>query len=148
MMDPSIDSILNALVGIQTQIDQLKMEIRDAGSERAVSDEFRDDDREHVPEYALGGVADDSGAFRFDGGSITHCNFMFGRTLYSLSDVENVTDGRWCLVVPHSNPGGATVQVSSASSSDTQTVVPLFTISGGEVVTDFRGMPSIAVYED
>ena len=89
------------------------------------------------------------GAFRWEGGKITKCAFMFGRQVFELEDVEDANeDGRWSLVIPHETPGGATVERNTGKNTNiSQTVVPLFEVSNGVIVRDWRGMPVVPVRE-
>ena len=100
-----------------------------------------------LPITPIGGA--DYGAFRWDGEKIANCKFSFGRQVYGLQDVENATaDGTWSLVIPHATPAQATVLLNTDQVTGlTQTVVPLFRVSAGAVVEDWRGMPTVPVRE-
>ena len=95
------------------------------------------------------GVAPSSeGAFSYELGKIRNCRFAFGRIVYKINDQEANTDGKWCLRVPHATPGSATVvKDPSETTGDDVTIVPLFTVSGGMVTDDWRGMPVIPIWE-
>lgn len=101
-----------------------------------------------LPIVPIGGGGE-YGTFRYEEGKITNCTYFFGRNVYTVSDVENVTPGLWSLVVRHTNPSGGTVECNTAErTSLTQTVVPLFWLSEeGEVTIDYRGAPVITVRE-
>lgn len=100
------------------------------------------------PIVPIGGGAD-YGAFRWEEGKITNCRFMFGRAVYVIADVQDATaDGTWSLLIPHATPGQASVLLNASQVTGlTQTVVPLFTVSDGEVTADWRGMPVVPVRE-
>lgn len=100
------------------------------------------------PIVPIGGGAD-YGAFRWEDGKITNCRFMFGREVISLDDVQDATaDGTWYLVIPHATPAQASVvRNTNESTGLTQTVIPLMTVSDGEVTADWRGMPVVPVRE-
>lgn len=42
-------------------------------------------------------------------GTISQCNFLFGRQPIHLDDFNGITDGTYWLAVPHDNPAEATV---------------------------------------
>jgi len=99
-------------------------------------------------------IRSETGAFRIDIDPSTRklkvydCHFMFGRRVYSISDVPLSGDGLYYLKIPHSQPNGATVVVSSGGANTLdETYLPLFRIQNGEVVADYRGMPCIPAYE-
>ena len=97
--------------------------------------------------YFGGGESDRAGAFQLESGKLINCHFMFGRSVYNVSDTP-IGDGTWNLVVPHANPANASiVNGSGGGTSNTQTVIPIFVISQGVIVADYRGMPCIPVYE-
>ncbi len=100
------------------------------------------------PIVPIGGGAD-YGAFRWEEGKITNCRFMFGRAVYVIADVQDATaDGTWSLVIPHAAPAQASVLLNASQTTGlTQTVVPLFQVSNGEIVADWRGMPVVPVRE-
>lgn len=101
------------------------------------------------PIVPIGGGGADYGAFRWEDGKITNCRFMFGRSVIHLDDVQDATaDGTWWLVIPHAAPANASVLLNASQLTDlTQTVVPLFRVSNGEIVADWRGMPVVPVRE-
>lgn len=86
-------------------------------------------------------------------GAITHCSFMFGRGVYTISDKNPApySDAAhtWYLVIPHSNPGGASISDSqSGGTDDSQTVIPLFSTDvSGDITADYRALPTVPVYE-
>ena len=100
-----------------------------------------------LPITPLGGA--DYGAFRWEDGKITNCRFMFGRAVYEIADVQDATaDGTWSLLIPHATPAQASVLLNASQTTGlTQTVVPLFQVSNGEIVADWRGMPVVPVRE-
>lgn len=100
------------------------------------------------PIVPIGGGAD-YGAFRWEDGKITNCRFMFGRAVYGIADVQDATaDGTWSLLIPHGAPAQASVLLNASQTTGlTQTVVPLFQVSNGEIVADWRGMPVVPVRE-
>ena len=84
-------------------------------------------------------------------GTVSFCNYQFGRAVYSLgsASIQYGDQARSVfLVIQHSNPSAATVQTSAAGgSSETQSVVPLFDIGvDGDITNDYRGMPVVPVY--
>lgn len=94
-------------------------------------------------------VGSEQGAFRFEGGKITHCNFNAAHAVVELADVtvgQGQADGTWYLNVPHANPQSATVEKQAGQNDDDHTAVKLFTIENGEVKKDYRGMPFIPIY--
>lgn len=100
-----------------------------------------------LPLTPLGGA--DYGAFRFEGGKITHCNFYAAHAVVELADVtvgQGQADGTWYLNVPHANPQSATVEKQAGQNDDDHTAVKIFTIENGEVKKDYRGMPFIPIY--
>ena len=98
-----------------------------------------------LPITPFGG--DGGGAFRLEGDNITHCNFQFGRQIIHLSDVQLSGDGIYYLKVPHNSPMSASIVTQQESSDLTKTVIPLFQLSNGEIIYDYRGMPVIPVRE-
>lgn len=100
-----------------------------------------------LPITPLGGA--DYGAFRWEGDKITNCRFMFGRAVYEIAEVQDATaDGTWSLLIPHAAPAQASVLLNASQTTGlTQTVVPLFQVSNGEIVADWRGMPVVPVRE-
>lgn len=138
---------MDEIVRLQAQIEQLRAKIE--------SLEARTEEGEGMDDVFLrmetggGSGGADYGAFRWEDGKITNCRFMFGREVITLDDVQNATaDGRWSLLIPHAAPENASVLLNASQSTDlTQTVVPLFRVSNGEIVADWRGMPVIPVRE-
>lgn len=94
-----------------------------------------------------GGGGEPYGAFRWDGAEITHCYFQFGRQVISLGTVQASGDGLYRLKIPHDQPLNATVITTSESSDLTKTIIPLFQVSNGEIIHDYRGMPVVPVRE-
>ena len=110
-----------------------------SASEEAAQSELTD--------YGGYAAADREGAFQLENGKLINCHFMFGRQLYSVADTQ-VGNGTWNLVVPHESPGSAMISSGiGGGTSDSQTVIPIFTIQNGVIVADYRGMPCIPVYE-
>ena len=133
------------IAALRNEIALLRTELAEAGREMA-GGEGADVGLPLVP---IGGGGETQGAFRFEGGRITHCNFYAAHREWSLADVEieeGQQDGTWYLNVPHEDPGGATVSKTPGSNNDDYTAVKLFTVSGGTVVKDYRGMPFIPIY--
>lgn len=100
-----------------------------------------------LPITPLGGA--DYGAFRFEGGKITHCNFYAAHAVVELQDVtvgEGQADGTWYLNVTHSTPQSANVSKTAGQNDDDHTAIKLFTIENGQVKKDYRGMPFIPIY--
>ena len=100
-----------------------------------------------LPITPLGGA--DYGAFRWEDGKITHCNFYAAHAVVELADVtvaQGQADGTWYLNVPHDTPRSATVSKVAGENDDDHTAVKLFTIENGEVKKDYRGMPFIPIY--
>lgn len=94
------------------------------------------------------GGGEPQGAFRWDGEKITHCYFQFGRNVFSIPDVQASGDGTYYLKVPHEYGGlNASIITTNESSDLTKTIVPLFEVSNGEIIRDYRGMPVVPVRE-
>lgn len=95
-----------------------------------------------------GGDGGSYGAFRIEGGKITHRYFQFGRTVREASFTGTIANNTtYRLKVTHSNETGEVV-TTNESSSLTQTVIPLFrTDANGNIDQDYRGMPVIPVRE-
>ena len=94
-----------------------------------------------------GGESDRAGAFMLENGKFVNCNFMFGRTVYHISDQTVGADGTYSLVIPHADPSSASIVSSSQVSDDNKTVIPLIKVQNGIITEDYRGMPYIATYE-
>jgi hypothetical protein len=88
-----------------------------------------------------------SGAFQWDGETITQCYFQFGRAVYGIADQQASGDGTYYLSIPHDTPATATVSTTQGSNDLTKTVIPLFKVEGGEITKDYRGMPVVPVRE-
>lgn len=136
---------------VEAEIAALRAEVESLKSQLVVaSDQARDGFGPDVglPITPIGGGGA-YGAFRWEDGKITNCRFMFGRSVIHLDDVQDATaDGRWSLLIPHAAPQNASVLLNASQSTDlTQTVVPLFQVSNGEIVADWRGMPVVPVRE-
>lgn len=130
-----IDSAFNFSVG-----DGLKLTWVDDHPKIELDDEEEGDGGEAPVE---------TGAFAFNGGVVSNCHFMLGRTgpVYTLP-AQSLGDGMWYLNIPHSNPSGASLSLSGGSASYNSTSIPLFSISGGKVVADYRGMPIIPMWDE
>lgn len=141
MMDEEAREMIAALKG---EITQLRAEMASQAENRAGGD-GADVGLPITP------IGSEQGAFRFEGTKITQCRFMFGRQVYSLDDVsvaEGEADGTWSLLIPHATPAQASVvRNTNEATGLTQTVVPLFTVTNGEVAADWRGMPVVPVRE-
>ena len=99
-----------------------------------------------LPLTPVGG--DPQGAFAVVDGKITNRHYMVARTVHTVSGNDpDAEDGTWYLVVQHSS-GSATLTTSpSGMTGDTQTLIPLFTISNGKITADYRGMPLVMIRE-
>lgn len=89
------------------------------------------------------------GAFRLEGDRITNCNFYAAHQAWSLTDVTigaGGADGTWYLNVDHNNLQAATVSRQAGANDDDHTAIPLFTVSGGSITRDYRGMPFVPIY--
>lgn len=90
------------------------------------------------------------GAFAVDFSTmtVTNCHFQLGRngTLCAAPD-RVISDGTWYVVIPHSAPSSAVVSDTPQTDADT-TSIPLFRISAGEVVEDYRGMPIVPMWDN
>lgn len=128
---------------LRAEIAQLRMEMLQAQSGDMAGGEGVDNGLPLVP---IGG--EPQGAFRIDDGKVVDCHFLFGRTTVTINDFPLDGDGLYSLSIPHSSAGSATiVKNTSDINSLTQTIIPLFRISNGSVVVDYRGMPVIPVRE-
>lgn len=91
---------------------------------------------------------------------VTNCRFMFGRRVVVIEDDfllpttsdgdggEMIADGRYYLVIPHEDPDDAYIADDPGDgNNDMTTVIPLFEYEDGEIVDDYRGLPTIPVYE-
>lgn len=105
------------------------------------------------PDFGLpitpSGGGDSQGAFAVVDGKITNRHYMVARAVHTVSGNDpDAEDGSWYLVVPHANPGSATLTTSpSGMPGDTQTLIPLFTINNGKITADYRGMPLVMIRE-
>ena len=100
-----------------------------------------------LPITPFGG--DGGGAFRLEGDKITHCNFYAAHQVWTLEDVEieeGGADGTWYLNVDHNDLQAATVSTTAGANDDDHTAIPLFTVSGGAITKDYRGMPFVPIY--
>lgn len=141
MMDAETQAAIGAL---KSEITSLRAEIAAAGAGEMAGGEGAD---VGLPITPLGGA--DYGAFRWEDGKITHCNFYAAHAVVELADVtvgQGQADGTWYLNVPHANPQRATVEKQAGQNDDDHTAVKLFTIENGEVKKDYRGMPFIPIY--
>lgn len=132
------------IAALRSEIAQLRMEMLQAQSGDMAGGEGMDNGLPLVP---IGG--DVQGAFAVVDGKITNRHYMVARTVYNVSGNDpDATNGTWYLVVPHVAPSSATLTTSpSGITNDTQTVIPLFTISNGEISDDYRGMPIVMIRE-
>lgn len=90
---------------------------------------------------------------------VVNCRFMFGRRVVILEEdfvlpsheeggATVVDDGKYYLIIPHEDPDDAFIADDPGDGNDdVTTVIPLFEYSGGELVDDYRGLPTIPVYE-
>ena len=141
MMDAETQAAIGTL---RSEIASLRAEIAAAGAGEMAGGEGAD---VGLPITPLGGA--DYGAFRWEGGKITHCNFYAAHAVVELADVtvgQGQADGTWYLNVPHANPHRATVEKQAGQNDEDHTAVKLFTIENGEVKKDYRGMPFIPIY--
>ena len=141
MMDAETQAAIGAL---KSEIASLRAEIAAAGAGEMAGGEGAD---VGLPINPLGGA--DYGAFRWEDGKITHCNFYAAHAVVELADVtvgQGQADGTWYLNVPHEAPHRATVSKTAGENDDDHTAVKLFTIENGEVKKDYRGMPFIPIY--
>ena len=132
------------LAALRADVESLKSQLVVAGDQ--ARDGFGPDVGLPITPIGGGGAY---GAFRWEGGKITHCNFYAAHAVVELQDVdveEGQEDGTWYLNVPHANPQSATVSKTAGENDDDHTAVKLFTIENGEVKKDYRGMPFIPIY--
>lgn len=125
---------------LRSEIAQLRTEFLASGADGGGGA-----DMAGLPLIPIGGG--DGGAFQVSSGEIKYPYFQFGRIVKTASlPSGKLEDGTYYLKVTHSSGDGAVITTSEASSL-TQTVIPLFTLSDGEITADYRGMPVIPVRE-
>lgn len=92
-------------------------------------------------------AAKERGAFALDGATVTNCHFQLGRNgpVVTLPD-KTLSDGTWYLVIYHTEPSQSQISETPQTGND-YTSIPLFTISGGEVTDDYRGMPIVPMWD-
>lgn len=101
-----------------------------------------DDDDEEEEEASV-----ETGAFAFNNGVVSNCHFMLGRTgpVYTLP-AKSIGNGTWYLVIYHTEPNLSNITQTPQTGLD-YTSVPLFSISNGKIVEDYRGMPIIPMWD-
>lgn len=141
MNDAIVEQLAVQVAELRNKVESLEAAMEESGGD-SMDDLFL-----HIKEAGSGGT--EQGAFRFEGNKITHCNFYAAHAVVELADVtvgQGEADGTWYLNVTHNNPRSATVSKTAGPNDDDHTAVKLFTISNGEVVKDYRGMPFIPIY--
>lgn len=143
MTDELINQLCMQVARLENRLDALEA----SQGEEAQGDTI--DDLFLRMETGGSGGGDGGGAFAVVDGKITNRHYMVARTVYTVSGNDpDATNGTWYLVVPHAAPSSATLTTSpSGITNDTQTVIPLFTISNGEISDDYRGMPIVMIRE-
>ena len=131
------------IAALRAEIAQLRMEMLQAQSGDMAGGEGMDNGLPLVP---IGG--DVQGAFAVVDGKITNRFYMVARTVHSVSGNDpDAEDGTWYLVVQHSSGSATLTRNPSGYTDDTQTVIPLFVITNGEITVDYRGMPIVMIRE-
>ena len=102
----------------------------------------------------IGGDGDggSGGAFAYKNGKLVDCVCMVAREILYLPDFPVLGTGSIYLYVDHANRSvrlyDSAVSGSEIPSSSVEgTLVPLYVLRNGEVVHDYRGMPSIQMWE-
>lgn len=100
-----------------------------------------------LPLVPIGGGGE-GGAFRWEDGKFRDCRCIVGRSVYGIEDVTATQDGEYNLVVEHQPVRLRIVKSPDAGETDSsKTVLPLVTIKDGVVEHDYRGMPTVQLYE-
>lgn len=84
-------------------------------------------------------------------GTISFCNYQFGRAVYTIVNREDIpyadVPRDWFLAIPHDHPEQATITDSPDEMNEDRTVIPLFGLdTKGNIVKDYRGMPVVPVW--
>lgn len=89
----------------------------------------------------------ETGAFAYNDGVVSNCHFMLGRTgpVYTLTD-RAISDGTWYLVIYHTEPNLSEITTTPQTGLD-YTSVLLFSVSGGKITADYRGMPIVPMWD-
>ena len=136
------------IVALEMRIAALEAQQGSTEERRSAEEELRKG-TEDITSRPLDGALGQAFAYGVDGTDckFMNCRFMFGRSVYSITDQTANADGTYYLVVPHANPGNAVVIATNPGTDDTATSIPLITVQEGKIVADYRGMPCIPVYE-
>ena len=144
MIDELINQLCIQVARLENRLDALEASQGEGAQGDTIDDLFL-----RMETGGGGGGGDGGGAFAVVDGKITNRHYMVARTVHTMSgDDPDADDGTWYLVVQHATPETATLTRSpSGLTNDTQTVIPLFTISNGEIADDYRGMPFVMIRE-
>lgn len=141
--DGLITALAMQVAQLRSKIESIESQLEESGGGDSMDDLFL------RIEQGGGGDEGGYGAFRLDGDKITHCNFYAAHQVWSLQDVTIGTggaDGTWYLNVDHNDLQAATVSTTAGANDDDHTAIPLFTVSGGAITKDYRGMPFVPIY--
>ena len=141
--DGMIDLLAGQVAQLRSKVEELEGLLEEARGD-TMDDVFL-----HIKNGPVIGGGDSQGAFAVVDGKITNRHYMVARTVHTVSGNDpDAEDGTWYLVVPHANPGSATLTTSpSGMPGDTQTLIPLFTIYNRKITADYRGMPLVMIRE-
>lgn len=129
---------------LRSKIEAIEGQLDESGGGDSMDDLFL-----RIEQGGGGDEGGSYGAFRLEGDKITHCNFYAAHQVWTLEDVEieeGQADGTWYLNVDHGNLSAATVSTTAGANDDDHTAIPLFTVSGGAITKDYRGMPFVPIY--